>query len=135
MKLKITVNDVAYEVDVEILDAGDAIAPQDALPTPLPYLAPLGSPLTVPTNGTGLGTGSGSGASAEEGSLASPVAGTVLEVRCKAGDVVDENQLVFVLETMKMKTSIAAPGKGKVAEVLVAVGDSVREGQPLLTFA
>ncbi len=131
MKLKITVNDVAYEVDVEILDSADGVGAPEALPTPQSFASPGAAytPLSPAAASPALAP------PAQAGALASPVAGTVLEVRCKPGDVVDENQLVFVLETMKMKTSIAAPGKGRVSAVLVAVGDSVREGQPLLSFA
>ncbi|MCZ7651208.1 MAG: acetyl-CoA carboxylase biotin carboxyl carrier protein subunit [Thermoanaerobaculia bacterium] len=48
--------------------------------------------------------------------------------------MLQENQVVLVLETMKMKTSIAAPARGKVAEILVGVGDAVKEGQALLAY-
>ena len=36
MKLKITVHGVAYEVDVEILDAGEGFVPASALPPVAP---------------------------------------------------------------------------------------------------
>ena len=135
MKLKITVHGVAYEVDVEVLETAEGfpgatgVAP---LPIPLPVgpLGPAPSPLP-PSAGVAASPAAGPGGTR---SIASPVAGTVLEIKCKKGDPLQENQVVFVLETMKMKTFIAAPANGRVAEVLVGVGDAVKETQPLLSY-
>jgi biotin carboxyl carrier protein len=128
MKLKITVHGVAYEVDVEVLDAKDemygAASPlppspagpgQAGIPAPLPASGP------VPAGGTG--------------GVASPIAGTVLEVKVKAGDKVNSGQTLLLIEAMKMETAIVAPGAGTVSAVLVAAGDAVRENQPLVDFA
>jgi len=130
MKLKITVHGVSYEVDVEVLDAGEgfptpALPPrpaghapaQDASAPPAPSKAPAAHPPgdTVHT-------------------VASPIAGTVQEIKVKAGDAVRQNQTLLVIEAMKMNTSIAAPVAGKVKAVPVAVGDTVREGQTLVEF-
>jgi biotin carboxyl carrier protein len=38
---------------------------------------------------------------------------------------------LFVLEAMKMETTIAAPAEGQVVKVEVAIGDSVAAGQTL----
>lgn len=132
MKLKITVHGVAYEVDVEVLDAGEGFPPASPLPAaparPAPPRAGAAPPAPVPPASAVPASGGA------RRSVASPVAGTVLEVRCKAGDEVEENRVLFVLEAMKMKTSIAAPARGRVAQVLVAAGDAVQEGQALLHF-
>jgi oxaloacetate decarboxylase alpha subunit len=66
--------------------------------------------------------------------VASPIAGTVLEVKVKVGDQVEQGQTLLVIEAMKMETAIAAPGAGKVKAVLVAAGDAVRENQTLVDF-
>lgn len=130
MKLKITVHGVAYEVDVDVLDAGEGF----------PAVSPLPAPPTRSYPGANAGTFAPPAPAApvapgDRRAVASPVAGTVLEVKCKEGDAVEENQVLFVLEAMKMKTSIAAPARGRVAEVLVAAGDAVQEGQALLQYA
>jgi len=67
--------------------------------------------------------------------VVSPIAGTVVSVKCKAGDEVAQGQELLVIEAMKMNTSIAAPGAGTVKQVLVAAGDSVRENQQLVEFS
>ncbi|RKX30116.1 MAG: acetyl-CoA carboxylase biotin carboxyl carrier protein subunit [Candidatus Zixiibacteriota bacterium] len=128
MKLKITVHGVAYEVDVEVLDPGEGFPASSSLPKPRVKNhkssggAPAGTPPPAPAP-TSAGPGGG---------VASPIAGTVVEIKCKAGDNVTEGQVLLVIEAMKMKTSIAAPTAGKVKNVPIAVGDTVRESQTLV---
>ena len=66
------------------------------------------------------------------GAVNSPIAGTIIEIKCKLGDTVQLNQELLVIEAMKMETSIAAPVAGVVATIDVLVGDAVREGQTLM---
>lgn len=129
MKLKITVHGVAYEVEVEVLDAGDGFPPPSAAVRPRPKQSntPAGGPAPAAKKAP-------SGGSSGEGGVASPIAGTILEIKCKAGDSVTQGQVLLVIEAMKMKTSIAAPAAGTVKRVPVAVGDSVRENQMLVEF-
>ena len=133
MKLRITVHGVAYEVDVEILDPGEGFATASPIPhmehshsVPSPGAAP--APPPVPLKKSPVV------AAAPQGALTSPIAGTVIEVKGKAGDAVKEGDVLLVIEAMKMNTSIAAPGTGKVKAIPVAAGDSVREGQVLVEF-
>ncbi|MEZ5360328.1 MAG: biotin/lipoyl-containing protein [Candidatus Zixiibacteriota bacterium] len=129
MKLKITVHGVAYEVDVEVLDAGEGF-PQ--APQPRRNRSQRegdgAAPLPRPSSGPSIPSGNG-------GSVTSPIAGTIVEIKCKSGDGVKKDQVLLVIEAMKMKTSIAAPTDGTVKNVPIAVGDSVREGQVLVELA
>jgi biotin carboxyl carrier protein len=134
MKLKITVHGVAYEVDVEVLEAQDEMqsaGPSGLPPTPAAPAASRG-PLPPPRPLQGAGPPVSTG---DVGGVASPIAGTVLEVKVKAGDNVTQGQALLVIEAMKMETAIAAPRAGTIANVLVAAGDSVRETQTLVEFA
>lgn len=132
MKLKITVHGVAYEVDVEVLDDGG-----DMYPTALPHMPQATEAAPSPSSPSALPKPPSRApkASADaSGSVTSPIAGIVLEVKCSAGDVVKEGDIVMILEAMKMKTSIAAPADGKVKAVPVNKGDNIREGQTLIEY-
>ena len=133
MKLKITVHGIAYEVDVEVLDPGEGFPSASSLPRPAAKPRPSGGPAAPPppsaeTSPPPSPSGSGS-------AVTSPIAGTVLEIKCKPGDAVTNGQILLIIEAMKMKTSIAAPTDGKVKAVPVAAGDSVRENQILVELA
>ena len=131
MKLKITVHGVAYEVDVEVLDASDEMQRSSGPLPPVPpaepgaTVRPLPAAAPPPTPSAGPPT---------EGGVASPIAGTVLEVKVKPGDQVVQGQDLLLIEAMKMETAIVAPSNGSVKAVLVAAGDSVRENQTLVEF-
>jgi len=133
MKLKITVHGVAYEVDVEVLDAEHDFLQA----SPLPHVAPPAgaAPMAAPATGPAPAPRPAAPApSAGAGGVLSPIAGTVLEVKCKAGDEVKNGQELLVIEAMKMETAISAPRDGKIKTVPVAAGDSVRENQLLVEF-
>ncbi|MEX6503124.1 sodium-extruding oxaloacetate decarboxylase subunit alpha [Pseudomonas zhanjiangensis] len=63
-----------------------------------------------------------------------PLAGNIFKVLVRAGETVEEGQLVIILEAMKMETEIRAFKAGVVGDVNVKVGDSVAVGESLLTI-
>jgi len=132
MKLKITVHGVAYEVDVEVLDAGEGFP---AVNQPRPKQNGQKPPTAPPASASSSAPPPQASAGASEGgTVTSPIAGTVHEIKCKPGDQVESGQVLLVVEAMKMNTGIAAPTAGKIKAVPVAVGDSVRENQTLVEF-
>lgn len=60
-----------------------------------------------------------------------PMAGQLLKLCVKEGDVVEKGQLVFVVEAMKMENQILAPVSGKISKLVCAQGDKVASGQKL----
>jgi biotin carboxyl carrier protein len=66
------------------------------------------------------------------GNLLSPMPGLVLKVFVAAGDPVKRNQVLVVLEAMKMQYEITAPRNGVVAEVAVKEGQQVDGDVPLV---
>jgi len=66
--------------------------------------------------------------------VAAHITGTVWEIRVGVGDAVQEEQVLVVLESMKMEMPVEAPAAGTVAKVLVEKGQAVEEGEVLLTL-
>ena len=64
-----------------------------------------------------------------------PMPGSILDVRVKAGDVVKKGGVMLILEAMKMENEILAPQDGTVAQVLVSKGSSVNAGDALVVLA
>jgi biotin carboxyl carrier protein len=60
-----------------------------------------------------------------------PMAGKILSVEVKAGDNVKEDDVLCILESMKMENPIVAPVSGKVLEVGVAAGSMVEAGKTI----
>ena len=64
----------------------------------------------------------------DAGSLAAPMAATVLRVEVEPGDEVAEGDVLVVLEAMKMEQSLRAPRAGRVASVGARLGEVVEAG-------
>ena len=62
------------------------------------------------------------------------IPGAVSKVVVKKGDEVKENDVLLIIEAMKMETSVVARADGVVGEVKVEAGDSVVAGQLLMTL-
>jgi oxaloacetate decarboxylase alpha subunit len=62
------------------------------------------------------------------------LAGNIFKVLVSPGQAVNADEVVIVLEAMKMETEVRAPRAGTVAEVLVQEGGSVAVGDTLLTL-
>ncbi|TXL67791.1 acetyl-CoA carboxylase biotin carboxyl carrier protein subunit [Cerasibacillus terrae] len=60
------------------------------------------------------------------------MAGSVWKILVKAGDHVEEDQDVVILESMKMEIPITSDEDGTVKEVKIAEGDFVNEGDVLV---
>ena len=117
MKLTVTVNGIAYAVEVEVEEERRQ----------------LGS---IVFGGGGNAnhqepaTASVQGVSAN--AVIAPLAGSVFKILVNQGDEIEAGQVLLVLEAMKMETEITAPNAGVVTAVHVAVGDSVQGGQALV---
>ena len=60
--------------------------------------------------------------------------GSIVEVRCTPGDVIEQGQVVLVIESMKMNNELRTPTGGKVQAVPVVAGQRVRQGDVLVTI-
>jgi len=61
----------------------------------------------------------------------SPVNGIVARIHARAGDELQVNDLVLVIEAMKMETNITAPRRARVKSVQVMPGQAVKLNQVL----
>lgn len=57
--------------------------------------------------------------------------GKILKLEKNAGDHVDEDEVIIVMEAMKMEIPIVAPASGTLKEVKVAIGQAVEAEQIL----
>lgn len=63
--------------------------------------------------------------------ITSDVTGTVWKVQVREGERVEEDQVLMILESMKMEIPVVATDSGTVQSLLVKEGEAVREGQNL----
>jgi methylmalonyl-CoA carboxyltransferase 1.3S subunit len=128
LKLKIGIDGNEYVVDIEVLE-DDSVGPG--------YIAPHGQPTTVqpvpvPVPGTEAPPPD---ENVDETKVCrSPVAGVVVKLNVQPGQTLQTNDLMMVLEAMKMETNITAPVAGKVKKINVAHGDGVKVNQVLVEF-
>lgn len=128
MKLRITVYQKTYEVDVEVAEddrapASPAHAYIPAAPTAVPSAPPPPPRANAPESNV-----------AEDKVCRSPVAGVVVRVNAQTGQQIQANDPLLVLEAMKMETNITLPVAGKVKAINANVGDGVQVGQVLVEF-
>jgi acetyl-CoA carboxylase biotin carboxyl carrier protein len=62
--------------------------------------------------------------------LTSPMAGKVQEINIKVGQMITEDDELFVIEAMKME-NVVYGDPGVVKEIFVKIGDKVEEDDPL----
>ncbi len=63
--------------------------------------------------------------------VTAPMVGKILRIEANPGQAVEEDDVIIVMEAMKMEIPVVAPGGGTVKEVKVEVGQSVEAGEEL----
>ncbi len=56
------------------------------------------------------------------------IAGNIWKIEKKVGDEVAEEDVLMIIESMKMEIPVEAPCSGRLSEIRVAEGDSIEEG-------
>ena len=162
MKLRIFVNGQEYEVNVEknagdyrvdiddnifkcIMKEDKVIVNGEATPVVIEGDLEMGAKVTAEDRTMELKlqqvreierieveTDDGGKAEGPSGSVLAPMPGKIMSVKVKVGDTVNANQVVVVLEAMKMENEVQTEVAGKVKEIRVRAGETVEGGQPLL---
>ena len=125
-RFQITVNGVAYDVQVEEVAAG--------APTPVAPTAPVAAPTPAPAAAPAPVAQAAPAAPAGAETISAPMPGTIVKVPVSAGDQVAKGQVLVVMEAMKMENEIMAPHDGTVVSVMVKQGDSVESGAPMVAL-
>ncbi len=63
--------------------------------------------------------------------ITAPMVGKILKVEKNVGDRVDEDEVVLVMEAMKMEIPVVAPASGVLKEMKVSAGQAVEVDQLL----
>jgi 3-methylcrotonyl-CoA carboxylase alpha subunit len=66
--------------------------------------------------------------------ITAPIPGRVARVMVQAGDIVEKNAPLIVIEAMKMELTLRASRSGTIAKVFRAVDEMVQEGAEVVTF-
>jgi methylmalonyl-CoA carboxyltransferase small subunit len=127
LKLRITIDGKTYEAEVEILEDEESehpyvpymSAPVSYTPAPISF-TPAPAPVDTSSDGGRV--------------CRSPVTGLVITVNVEPGQAVEANDVLLVLEAMKMENQVTAPHAGTVKSVNVVPGNSVKVHQVLLEF-
>ncbi len=69
---------------------------------------------------------------AEMGEICATTDGTIVEIKIKPEDTVEEGDVIIVLEAMKMLNNVVTPVSGIVKEVIVKEGQQVKTGDLLV---
>ena len=133
-KFKINVDGTEYKVEMEEIGApvptpADAVAPV-AAPAPAPVAAapaPAAEAVSAPAADAATPAG-------DDAQLA-PMPGKILDIKLAVGSTVAKNDVVLILEAMKMENEIVAESAGTITAIHVNKGDMVNPGDALFTIA
>lgn len=120
----ITVNGVAYNVQVEEGTAMPAAQAVSAAAPVVPTAAPAAPAAPAPAPAGAQGSIK----------VECQSAGKILAVNTQIGAAVKRGQDLMTLESMKMEIPVVAPEDGTVASILVSAGQAVEAGDVLVTL-
>jgi biotin carboxyl carrier protein len=64
--------------------------------------------------------------------LVAPMAGNIWKIECSEGEKTQLDDVLIIMEAMKMEAEIFSPATGTIKKILVKEGQEVEEGQTLL---
>jgi methylmalonyl-CoA carboxyltransferase small subunit len=130
LRIQISIDGTIYEVEVEDMEDAATLVSQS-----LPSLARTTIQSTVvPTAPKPTSPSVDEDCIDESKICRSPMAGIVMRVHVQVGEELQVDDVIVLLEAMKMETKVSAPSSGKLKSVKVAPGDAVKLNQILIEF-
>ena len=129
MKLQIEIDGKTYEVEVEVIEE-DEVPHHPFYGMSYPLVPATVHSVTAPA--ASAQAPNSEKTDDEDKFCRSPVSGIVNRVNVAPGQTIAENELIMVIEAMKMETNVTAPRSGIVKSVRVAAGDSAKINQILV---
>ncbi len=134
MKIKVKVENILYEVEIEELDTHPVIARiGDETFEIWPEYDDL--PARQPNRPQNKPNFPGMESSSKDKVVSAPLPGIISEIFIKPGDAIKKGSPLLVIDAMKMKNKIHAGRSGTISFVLIKIGDSVKHNQALIEFA
>ncbi len=148
MKYHLTVNETAYEVEIEQVE-GDRLAVRvNNEPYRVTWQPPADTPAqaaTPPPAGAGQRAAAAPAgafsapaaprrATAGGGSVVAPIPGLILDIKVGVGEAIEAGQTVAVIEAMKMENNLSSTVSGTVREIRVAKGAQVATGDVIMVI-
>lgn len=133
-KYNITVNGITYEVVVEETSgtvSAEGIESSAPVYTPAPTPVKTAAPVQKPSEPAAKPAASGGSGSIK---ISAPMPGTILKINVSLGQTIKKDDLVCVLEAMKMENEIFAAEGGTVASINASQGASVNSGDVIITL-
>ena len=130
MKLRLNVDGKTYEVEVEIIEEDQ---PQRG-PAPSGVQSASAGSVAASTPAAIPPAAASGGPTDESKALRSPISGVVVRVPVQVGQAVKTNDVLMVLEAMKMETVITSQCDGKISKINARAGDAVQVKQVLVEF-
>lgn len=113
-KFKVRVNNKVFEVEVEEMTSAAVVEEK------------------VEKQEVKVETSAATNVSGEQ--VLAPLPGTITSIQVKVGDQVEEGDVLFIMEAMKMENEIPSPVSGTIKAIHVAQNAAVDTGELLATI-
>ena len=118
-KFRVKLNEKEYIVEMEEVGNPSGITFE------VPQASPVAQTQVSNTNSENVEGGT---------TIEAPMPGNILDIKVNLGDKVETNQVLLVLEAMKMENNIVAPHAGVVVAISAVKGSTIDVGETMIVI-